>query len=180
MYQADFKIQPVKYFAFEVLPAYPQFLEKSERSIRYQLFFRSTKTVLFPGVTHNIYDIIIKTNWHDSIECVRKTIARELSNASDISQAEAMDIVDKELWKHIASFLNWQYNYKYPKDGFPARNIPFVNSPASMVGIKFLRRKMTNKKTLPGNSKNYIKSLYNPRSPDYLDFKIIQESLSGV
>jgi glycosyltransferase domain-containing protein len=72
------------------------------------------------------YDLFFDKGFSYTLRIFRQEVGRALSQESTHIEADAIDIVDKELFRHISKLLGWQYKQRYAnndvKNPGPNRN----------------------------------------------------------
>lgn len=62
------------------------------------------------------YDLFYDKGFSFTMGKLREEIGFALSEGSSFSDADAIDIVDRELFRHISKLLGWQYKQRYEND----------------------------------------------------------------
>jgi len=120
----------------------------------------------------NMYNLISQKDWFLSFKIMRDCIIDALAQKDGISNKKAQEIVDRELWHHILSFLQWQYKKKYNKFASWNRIKDILRRVPGLFVLYRLIRKKPSENSLHRKYNNQISlnSLLNPSSPFYDDF----------
>ncbi|MBL7224523.1 MAG: DegT/DnrJ/EryC1/StrS family aminotransferase [Desulfobacteraceae bacterium] len=64
----------------------------------------------------SIFDLAIDMDWSKAVQIVRKSVTNALMRVDGISEKRSIEIFDREFWRHIALFFNWQYRKRYNQE----------------------------------------------------------------
>ena len=127
----------------------------------------------------SMYNLMTQKDWFISFKIMRDCIIEELIRQDDIDKKEAQEIVDRELWHHILSFLQWQYHKKHNEFGSRDRIKDILRRVPGLIALNRLIRKNPSENSLSRKYKNRISLdfLLNPSSPFYNDFIVVYQSI---
>jgi len=67
------------------------------------------------------YDLFFDKGFSYALRTFRQEVGRALSQGSTHTEVDAIDIVDRELFRHISKLLGWQYKQRYANNDFKNR-----------------------------------------------------------
>lgn len=163
----------IHYFGPEILPcSMSSILGKIKGLDCLSIVIQQSENRIFDWNKQSMYQLINQLDWFTSLRTLRNCIIDALVQKDDISNKKAQEIVDRELWHHILSFLQWQYHKKYNEFGSRDRIKDILRRVPGLIALNRAIRKPPSENDLERKYKNRISLdfLLNPSSPFYADF----------
>jgi len=121
-----------RYFGPEVLvSAIAALVGKTKCLNVFTVMFQVHEHHIFGWNRQSIYDKVVDPTFSSSITVLREQFVDHLIAQDGLSRDESIEIVDRELWRHINKMMSWQYKEKYSHESS-------VQKPFSMEVIKRL------------------------------------------
>ena len=164
---------PIRYFGPEILPcSMSSILGKIKGLDCLSIVLQQSENRIFDWNKQSMYHLINQPDWFTSFQVLLNCIIEALIQKDGISNKKAQEIVDRELWHHILSLLQWQYKKKYDEFGSRDSMKDILRRVPGLIALNRLIRKNPSENDLDCKYKNRISLdfLLNPSSPFYADF----------